>query len=164
MEPDTENDDEEGEAEAAAPLDFARAGRNSAKSSYLAKVLGPVLGYGATYELFQFVYDLWLWSTVGAKKSSVDAPMRLAMQGYGFSPEYWRTRHAALVDMVKQIGLPTLFITVAPYEWSFPYHQWVEDEAKKQLRAKLQLPVAETLHIAHVLSQTVQGLLTGANQ
>ena len=196
----TEPEDEgsDGEVEAAAPLDFARQGRNSAKSAYLAKVLGPVLGYGATYDLFQFVYDLWLWSTVGAKKHSVDAPLRLAMQGYGFSPEYWQTRHAALVDTVMQLGLPTLFITIAPYEclglvseffrflftgnhlhvfffsvftrspmhirWSFPYHKWVEDEAQKLLRGKLQLPVAETLHIAHVLAQAVQGLLTGANK
>ena len=114
----TEPEDEgsDGEVEAAAPLDFARQGRNSAKSAYLAKVLGPVLGYGATYYLFQFVYDLWLWSTVGAKTHSVDAPLRLAMQAYGFSPEYWQTRHAALVDTVLQLGLPTLFITIAPYE------------------------------------------------
>ena len=147
-------------------MDFARKGRNSAKSAYLAKVLGPVLGYGATYELFQFVYDLWLWSALGGKKNTVgqESSMRMAMSGYSFSPEYWRTRHAALIDMVKQLGLPTMFITVAPYEWSFPYHQWVEDEAKKLLRARLQLPVAETLHIAHVLAETVLGFLTGFNQ
>ena len=147
-------------------MDFARRGRNSAKSAYLAKVLGPVLGYGATYELFQFVYDLWLWTNIGGKKNTVGqtGTMRMAMSGYSFSPEYWRTRHAGLIDMVKQLGLPTMFITVAPYEWSFPYHQWVQDEAKKMLRAKLQLPVAETLHIAHVLAETVLGFLTGFNQ
>ena len=149
--------------EAAAPLDFARAGRNSAKSAYLAKVLGPVLGYGADYELFQFVYDLWLWSALGAKKNTVEAPLRIAMAGYSFSPEYWQTRHAALIDVVKQLGLPTLFVTIAPYEWSFPFHTWVEDEMTKLLRSRLRLPVAETLHTAHVLAQTVQGLLTGAN-
>ena len=33
----------------------------------------------------------------------------------------------------------------------------------KQLRSKLHLPVAETLHIAHVLAQSVMGWLTGAN-
>ena len=38
-----------------------------------------------------------------------------------------------------------------------PFHKWVEDEAAKLLRARLQLPVAETLHIAHVLAQTVVG-------
>ena len=158
--------DDEDPLEAAAPLDFARKGRNSAKSAYLAKVLGPVLGYGATYEVFQFVYDLWLWSALGGKKNTVgkEGSMRMAMSGYSFSPEYWRTRHAALIDMVKQLGLPTMFITVAPYEWSFPYHEWVQDEAKKLLRARLQLPVAESLHIAHVLAETVFGFLTGFNQ
>ena len=160
-EAETESDDEE---EDAAPLHFAREGRNSAKSSYLAKVLGPTLGYGSTYELFQFVYDLWLWSSLGAKKNTVAAPMRLAMAGYSFSPEYWQSRHAGLVDLVKQLGLPTLFLTIAPYEWSWPFHKWVEDEAAKMLRARLQLPVAETLHIAHVLAQTVVGFLTGANR
>ena len=95
-EAETESEDED---EAAAPLHFAREGRNSAKSSYLAKVLGPTLGYGSTYELFQFVYDLWLWSSLGAKKNTVDAPMRLAMAGYSFSPEYWQSRHAGLVDL-----------------------------------------------------------------
>ena len=158
---DTEAEAEEG---ASHTEDFARVGRNSAKSAFLAKVLGPTLGYGATYDLFQFVYDLWLWSSLGAKKNTVEAPMRVAMAGYSFSPVYWQTRHAGLVDMVKQLGLPTLFLTIAPYEWSFPFHTWVEDEAQKMLRSKLKLPVAESLHIAHVLTQVVTGLLTGANQ
>ena len=157
------NDEEEEAVAAKEEQDFAREGRNSAKSSYLAKVLGPVLGYGTTYELFQFVYDLWLWSALGAKKHVTEAPLRLAMSGYAFSPEYWHTRHAALVDIVKQLGLPTLFVTVAPYEWSFPYPTWLEDEAAKMLRSKLRVPVAESLHIAHILAQLVQGLMTGAN-
>ena len=142
---------------------FAKPGRNSAKSAYLAKVVGPVLGYGSTFELFQFVYDLWLWSSLGAKRNTVQSPLRLAMSGYSFSPEYWHTRHAALVDVVKQLGLPTLFLTVAPYEWSFPFHKWVEDEAQKLCRSRRRLPVAETLHIAHVSAQTVVGFLTGSN-
>ena len=158
-----ESDAEESPVERGEGQDFAREGRNSAKSSYLAKALGPVLGYGSTYELFQFVYDLWLWSALGAKKHVTETPLRLAMSGYAFSPEYWHTRHAALVDIVKQLGLPTLFVTVAPYEWSFPYPTWLEDEAAKMLRSKLRLPVAESLHIAHILAQLVQGLMTGAN-
>ena len=96
----------------------------------------------------QFVYDLWLWGSLGAKKNSVDAPMRVALSGYSFSPLYWETRHAALIDMVRQLGLPTLFITLAPYEWSFPYHEWVEDAMRKELRSKLHLPLHETLHLS----------------
>ncbi|CAE7283076.1 pif1, partial [Symbiodinium sp. CCMP2456] len=34
---------------------------------------------------------------------------------------------------------------------------------RKMLRARLRLPIAETLHIAHILAQTVLGFLTGAN-
>ena len=108
-----ESDAEESPVERGEGQDFAREGRNSAKSSYLAKALGPVLGYGSAYELFQFVYDLWLWSALGAKKHVTETPLRLAMSGSAFSPEYWHTRHAALVDIVKQLGLPTLFVTVA---------------------------------------------------
>ena len=55
-------------------------------------------------------------------------------------------------------------MTIAPCEWSLPYHAWVEDEMRKQLRSKLHLPLAETLHIAHVLAQTMQGLVSGANK
>ena len=76
------------DAEAPAPLDFAKPGRNSAKAAYLAKVLGSVLGYGADYDLFQFVYDLWLWSALGAKNNTAEAPLRLAMAGYS-DPLYY---------------------------------------------------------------------------
>lgn len=69
----------------------------------------------------------------------------------------------ALVDLQEQIGLPQLFITIAPYEWSFPYHQWVQDEMEKMCRQRLNLPIAETLHIAHVLTQVVKELVTGWN-
>ena len=63
-------------------MDFAKAGKyNSAKASYLAKVLGPVAEYGANYDLFQFVYDLWLWSAVGAKKNrGIACPLHLAVR------------------------------------------------------------------------------------
>ena len=145
-------------------LNFAKKGRNSAKASYMAKVFGPVLGYGTDYELFQFVYDLWLWSSLGGKKHSAHIPIRLAMGGHSFTPEFWRVRHDALIDLVRQLGLPTLFITVAPYEWSFPYATWIEDEMKKMFRSRLHLPIAETLHMAHVLGQLVVGFLTGANR
>ena len=130
----------------------------------MAKCLGPITDYLSDPILLQFVYDLWLWSSLGAKKNGVDAPLRIALAGYSFSPEYWRRRHAALIDMVKQLGLPTLFITIAPYEWSWPFHEWVEDSLRKQLRSRLHLPAAEVLHMAHVLTQVVVGFLTGANK
>ena len=90
------------------------------------------------------------------------APMRIMMAGESFSPEYWRAHHACLIDMVRQVGWPTLFVTIAPWEWSFPYHVWIMDEMVTMLRSRLHLPAAETLHLAHVLTQCVKGLLAGS--
>ena len=57
-------------------MNFARSGRNSAKASYLATVLGPVAEYGADFELFQFVYDLWLFTTLGSSLTMASAAWR----------------------------------------------------------------------------------------
>ena len=105
--------------------------RGSAKSKFMAQVLSEIVGYGCAYELFQFVYDLWLWTTIGAAKNSTKMPLRLALAGRPFASEYWHIRHAALLDMQRQLGYPTLFFTIAPYEWSLPYHRWIRDEAEK---------------------------------
>ena len=144
----------------------ADARRTSVKRSFLAKCLSPLLGYGSTCELVQFVYDLNLWATVGAKKNlgHDPVPMRLLMKGHPFSPVYWKEVHNGLVDLVRQVGLPRLFFTIAPWEPSFKYHAWLEDEMRKTLRARMNLPVAETLHMTHVLLQVVRGFLAGNNQ
>ena len=137
--------------------------RHSAKNSFAAKALGPLLTYGSSFEILQYVYDLTMWSSIGSKRTVGDerVPLRLMMKGYPFNPLYWRSLHLALVDMVRQLGPPVLFWTFAPYEWSFPYHIWIRDAMSKQLRGRLFLPLAETLHLAHVMSQLVRGLLTG---
>ena len=139
--------------------------RHSVKRRFAALALGPLLGYGADFEVLQYVYDLHLWSDLGSKKNlGYAVPMRVMMKGNSFSPLYWRAVHFALLDMVRQLGYPRIFWTIAPYEWSFPYHQFVRDEMAKLLHACLDLPVAETLHIAHVLLQTFRGLLLGATK
>ena len=141
------------------------ASRQSAKASFLAKVHSAVIGYNSDPLLLHFVYDLWLFTTIGgAKNSAGTGNVREALATKPYSPELWRTYHTALVDLQRQIGWPSLFITIAPYEWSFPYHPWLQDELKKSLLARLEMPVAETLHLAHVLAQAVKGLLTGANE
>ena len=63
--------------------------------------------------------------------------------------------------MVRQLGYPFMFWTIAPYEWSHPYHDWVRDAMAKAMSARLFLPVAEATSMAHVMLQTVRGLLTG---
>ena len=89
--------------------------------------------------------------------------MRLMMKGHPMSPLYWKSVHNALVDLVKQIGFPDLYWTLAPFEWSYPYHKAILDEMQKQLKSKTYLPVGETLHLAHTMSEIVRGYITGAN-
>ena len=94
----------------------------------------------------------------------MQAPLRTALSGKTFSPEYLRTMHAALVDMQRQLGAPTLFLTTAPYEWSAPYHVVIENELKKAFRSRTWLPAAETCHLAHVLKQAIVGFLARSSR
>ena len=41
---------------------------------------------------------------------------------------------------------------------------WPQDELAKSLKERLHMPVAETLHLAHVLTQAVKGLLAGGKE
>ncbi|CAJ1342196.1 unnamed protein product [Effrenium voratum] len=142
--------------------DDAGTAPHSVKRLFGALALGSLLGYDGNFPLLQFAYDLGLWTSLGSKRNlQLRVPMRIMMRGEAFSPLYWRGVHLALLDLVRQVGLPQLFFTLAPYEWSFPYHDWVLDAMAKQLRPRLYLPVAETLHIAHILTQSVKGLLLG---
>ncbi len=90
--------------------------------------------------------------------------MRQAVSGQTFSPEYWKTYHFALIDLQRQLGFPTMFVTLSPLEWSTPYHVWIKDEMEKTFRTKMWLPAAETFHLAHVLSQAIIGLITGTGR
>ena len=99
---------------------------------------------------------------MGSKRNlGYNVPMRLMLRGSSFSPLYWRSFHFALLDLVRQLGYPRVFWTLAPYEWSFPYHCWIRDEMGKLLKERLRLPLPETLHLAHVMLQTAKGLLLG---
>ncbi|CAK0789070.1 unnamed protein product, partial [Prorocentrum cordatum] len=52
---------------------------------------------------------------------------------------------------------------IAPYDWSFPYHVALTDSMAK--RAPRQwYPVLETIHMTHVMTQAVLGLLCGAHK
>ena len=136
--------------------------RQSAKASFFAKLMSRVIGYGTEYELVQFVYDLWMYSGIGGAKNAVKTELRAALAGKSFSPEFWKTKHAALQDLQAQLGTPTLFLTVAPYEWTAPYHRWILDEMSKTARSRTNLPAAESLHLAHILTEAVRGLLVGS--
>ena len=83
--------DKESEEEAEGTQEgWADVGRQSAKASFVAKIFSPVIGYGTTYELQPFVYDLWLASSLGGAKNAAGTTLRGAVAGKVFSPVYWQ--------------------------------------------------------------------------
>ena len=142
-----EETDEENEA---ASLE----GRHSVRRSFLRKVLGPITDYAAEYELLHFIFDLCLWSDIGSKKHCLGhMPLRLALKGQPWTPAYWATRHAALLDLHRQCGPPALFKTWAPYEWAAPYHCWLLHAMSTERKSRLHLAGPETLHLCHIMSE-----------
>ena len=137
--------------------------RHSVKRSFQTKLLGPWLGYGADFELLQYVYDLHLWTDLGSKKGRAagDISMRIMMSGHPMSPLYWADIKHGLFDLVRQIGYPDVYWTLAPYEFSYPYNQYLLDEMQKLLRGRLHLPAFEAMHLARTMTQICRGYIAG---
>ena len=142
--------------------------RHSIKRSFQTKLLSPLLGYGNDFELLQYVYDLHLWTDLGSKRNQADRlgghKMRLMMRGHPMSPLYWADLKYGLFDLVRQLGFPHLYWTLAPYERSYPYHNYLLDEMSKLLCARMRLPTFEVMHMAHTMFQICRGLLAGQGQ
>ena len=67
------------------------------------------------------------------------------------------------MDAVQQFAPPSLFITISPFEWTFPSPPWLENGTSKTSKSPRNIPSLETLHIVHVLEQLVRGYLCGSN-
>ena len=79
-----EREHEEAELE---DVEGADGQRRSIKRSFRAKLLGPLLGYGSDFALLQFVYDLQLWTELGAKRNVArqDVGAHFGFSALGFS-------------------------------------------------------------------------------
>ena len=64
---------------------------------------------------------------------------------------------------MRQFGLPDVFMTISPSEWSFPFPDWLEQLRSETGLGPTQLAAFETYHIAHTLEQIVRGYLSGSN-
>jgi hypothetical protein len=140
--------------------------RQSAKVSFTMKIRSEILDYSLEYDLLQFVYDRWVFTTVsGAISSSraLNVSAATALSTKTFSVEYWKWHHRYLVDAVRQFGYPDVFITISPYEWTFPTPLWLENAFFMSAKTPTQLAPLETLNIVHILEQTVRGYLCGTN-
>ena len=143
-----------------------RQSRLSSKIAYITKCQSEIPDYGMSHELLHFHYDLWIWTTVtgavATAKKHKCTPNK-ALEDKTFSPEYWRWQHRLLLDAVRQFGFPSLFITISPFEWSFPFPQWLDNLRDLTGYGPTCLPTFETTHIVHILEQLVRGYLCGSN-
>ena len=114
--------------------------------------------YAMSHELLLFQYDRWLFKTVTGAINSARvlkcSPLR-ALDTKTFSPGYWQWQHRFLLDAVSQFGLPSLFLTISPYEWTFPFPLWLEEVREKTELGPTRIPCYETIHIANTLEQLV---------
>ena len=140
--------------------------RQSGKDSFMHKVLFPVVDYSLNFKLLQYHYDRWLFKTitgaVNSSRASGCSPNK-ALQHKVFSAIYWQWQHLYLLDAMRQYGYPSFFVTVSPYEWTFPWPTFVEELLQDHSLEPTELPILETLHVAYTMEQISRGSLTGAN-
>ena len=142
---------------------------SSMKAAFTLKLQSPVLDYAAnysSYSLLQFQFDRFLLRDVMTKgrlaqEEDMSSAAHHAFDGRHWSPGQWKKHHRLLVDVVEQLGEPDLFMTIAPWEWSFPWPYWVQRAHKLLQKGPSDLPGPETLAIAHALQQLCEGFLAG---
>ena len=140
--------------------------RASGQISYMHKVLSPVQDFSINFDLLQYQYDCWLFKTItGAINSSkfFGCSPNTAPQDKCFSATYWNWQHLYLIDAVRQYGFPSFFISISPYEWTFPWPPFLKQLREQYGKEPTDVPILETLHVGHVLEQLACGYLAGAN-
>lgn len=98
----------------------------SIKTSFMRKYLSRCYDYSRDFLLLCLIYDIALarslMQLVSIAESKDLSPDGLANHLHIFD-SYWRQQQAILEDKCRQLDrLPTLFITIAPAEWTFPLH------------------------------------------
>ena len=132
--------------------------RLSSKIAFVVKVNSQIADYTLSHKLLHFHYDLWLFKTVSRAiscgRQRQCSPAR-SVEAKAFSVEYWKWQHRFLLDAVTQHGPPSLFLTISPYEWSFPLPPWLTSLREVTGKGPTELALLETSHIVHVLEQII---------
>ena len=140
--------------------------RASGKIAFMHKLLSPVDDFALNFDILQYQYDRWLFKTitgaVNASKASGCSPNR-SLETKSLSKTFWQHQNLYLIDAVCQYGYPSFFLTISPYEWSFPFPPFLEDMRSRYFKDVTDIPTIETIHIVHVLEQIARGYLTGGN-
>lgn len=131
----------------------------------MTKITSAVSDYVMHYDL-HYQYDLWLFKTItGAINSTKKAQCSpaTALEAKTFRHQYWANQHRYLIDAVRHFSFLSMFITISPFEWTFPFPPWLNNLRNQTGKGPTELAIPETIHIAHVLEQYIRGYLCGSN-
>ena len=140
--------------------------RLSMKAAFCTKLFSEIQDYLLHFDLLQWHYDRTLYKIVsGAINTAriMNCSPAKALDTKSFSPTYWQWQHRYLLDAVHQFGVPDVFITISPFEWSFPFANWLSSLRHIAGKGPTEIAGYETFNIAHVLEQIVRGYLCGSN-
>lgn len=130
----------------------------SPKAAFLTKCLSAVADYSSSFELLQFQYDRWILTKFLGRAQAVrpaQLELKYAMADLSETPYCCYLNHMRLIDMHRQLGPASYFITLAPGVFSTQWHAWVAHQAALTGKALLGNAVVEVLHLLHGLRQIV---------
>nr|XP_026695284.1 uncharacterized protein LOC113475383 isoform X2 [Ciona intestinalis] len=139
----------------------------STKKGFSLKVLSNITDYSTSFAMLRFQYDRWLYKTIsGAIESGkkMQCSPAQSLEGKSFSPTFWKWQHYYLIDAVNQFGPPDIFITISPYEWTFPQPFWLKQRMAETGCRATTIASAETLCIAHTLQEVLRGYISGKSK
>ena len=143
-----------------------RESRLSGKISFHTKLSSEIIDYGLHFDLLQCHYERTMYKVISGTINSgrfTQCSLARALDTKLFSPTYWEWQHRYLMHAVSQFGLPDVFITISPYEWTFPFPPWLQNIKKLTGRGPTELAGFNTEHIVHTLEQIVRGYLCGSS-
>ena len=132
--------------------------RRSVKRAFVRLALGPVREYPSLWELAHSAWDLSYFTGLASKKTATAGELEIkrAANLHPMFPEKWKVRLRCLIDMVRQLGPPHVFITLTVYEWSLAYHVSALSQMQDLLRRRTNLSGPESWRAAHVLTHVFQ--------
>jgi hypothetical protein len=140
---------------------IANASHESMKAQYVAKLTCDLAAYASHYDLLQFQFDRHIFRTVLGSMKHGDIDTDQANEHRHWCPNYWMRYHNYLKDIVRQLGQPQLFLTIAPWEFDFPWPYWVDRLHEAAKMGPTDMGGVESLAIAHALHQFCSAYLAG---
>lgn len=117
--------------------------RASGKIAFMLKLLSPVHDFAINFEILHYQCDRWLFKTiagaVNASKASGCSPNR-SLENKSFSKTFWQHQNLYLIDAGRQYGYPSFFITISPYEWTFPFPPFLGEMRGRYFKDDTDIP------------------------